>query len=317
MVYGAEERRELNGLLDLHPEPLTAKSWRQSRSVLADVEVIMCSWGVPRMDAEFLASAPKLRAVFHAAGSIRPFTSDQFWNRGIIVSSAYAANALPVAEYTLATILLSLKNFWRFSAAAKTGDGWGDHTRQVSGCFRSTVGIVSLGMIARRVLELLKPFDLIPLIYCPFLSPGESDALGVERCMLEDVFRRSDVVSVHTPELPETRGMIDGYLLETMKPGATLINSARGAVINEPELIEVLQRRTDLTAVLDVTDPEPPLLNSPLLSLPNVVLTPHIAGSMNFECQRLGRYMVDELKRYLQDEPLRWQITKEAAARLA
>ena len=125
------------------------------------------------------------------------------------------------------------------------------------------------------------------------------------------------MISLHTPELPETLGMISGELIAAMKPGATFINTARGAVVREKELIAVLSRRPDLTAVLDVTDPEPPAPDSPLLTLPNVVLTPHIAGSMGREIQRLGRYMVEELQRYLAGEPLRWHITRELAAKLA
>ena len=94
-----------------------------------------------------------------------------------------------------------------------------------------------------------------------------------------------------------------------MKPNATLINTARGAIIKESEMIEVLRKRRDLTAVLDVTDPEPPAADCQLLALPNVVVTPHIAGSMGTEINRLGRYIVDELHRYIAGQPLKWQIT--------
>lgn len=102
-----------------------------------------------------------------------------------------------------------------------------------------------------------------------------------------------------------------------MKKDATFINTARGRVVREDEMIEVLKQRPDLTAALDVTDPEPPARTSPLLSLPNVVLTPHIAGSMGNEIQRMGQSMLAEFKRYLAGEPLKWQITAEEAKRLA
>src|SRR5439155_15284758 len=111
------------------------------------------------------------------------------------------------------------------------------------------------------------------------------------------------------PVVPETVGMITGALVDSMWPGATLINTARGVIVREAEMVEVLSRRPDLQAVLDVSDPvEPPAADSPLYALENVVLTPHIAGSAGPECRRMGRYMVEELRRYLAGEPLKWQV---------
>jgi phosphoglycerate dehydrogenase-like enzyme len=115
----------------------------------------------------------------------------------------------------------------------------------------------------------------------------------------------------------ETEGMITGEHLAMMKPNATFINTARGAVVREDEMIEVLQQRPDLFAILDVTYPEPPEPGSPLYTLPNVVLTPHIAGSLDNECRRMGKYAVTELRRYLNGEPPLWGITREQAAKLA
>jgi phosphoglycerate dehydrogenase-like enzyme len=317
LIYGPEVRHDISGLVDIYAAPQTAESVRADFSLLADTEVIFSGWGGAVMDAAFLEAAPKLRAVFYGSGSIRRIATDAFWERDILITSAYAANAVPVAEYTLGTILLSLKNFWRFAALAKQGQGWGDHTRPVPGGYRATVGLISFGMIARKIAELLRAFDVDVLVYCPFLSEAAAQERGVRRCSIEEIFRSADVISLHTPELPETLGMITGELLASMKPGATFINTARGAVVREHEMIDVLARRPDLTAVLDVTDPEPPAANSRLLTLPNVVLTPHIAGSMGREIQRLGRYMVEELQRYLAGEPLRWRITRELAEKLA
>jgi len=317
-VYGPEEQADLARLIDIE-----APAWGQSAvsnnpSILRDVEIIMASWGVSVMDEAFLAAAPNLRAVFFGAGSIRIFTTPEFWDRKIIVSSAYSANAIPVSEYALAVILLSLKKFWSFALSAKQGtDPWGNHLRKVPGNYGSTVGFVSMGMIARKLIQLLKPFDIKCIVYCPFLTESEAAELGVERCSLSEVFRRSDAVSLHTPLLPETAGIITGELIASMKEGATLINTARGAIIRESEMTAILCKRKDLTAILDVCYPEPPAPHSALLQLPNVVLTPHIAGSLGNECQRLGRCMVDELSRYLAGEPLQWRVSEELAAKLA
>jgi phosphoglycerate dehydrogenase-like enzyme len=317
-VYGRQEQADLSRLIDIEAPACGKSAVSNNPSILRHAEIIMASWGVPVMDEAFLAAAPNLRAVFFAAGSIRIFTTPAFWERKIIVSSAYSANAIPVAEYALAVILLSLKKFWSFSQSTKQGtDPWGNHLRNVPGNYGSTVGFVSLGMIARKLIQLLKPFDINCIVYCPFLTESEAADLGVERCSLSEVFRRSDAVSLHTPLLPETAGIITGELIASMKEGATLINTARGAIIRESEMTTVLGKRKDLTAVLDVCHPEPPAPHSTLLQLPNVVLTPHIAGSLGNECQRLGRYMVDELSRYLAGKPLQWQVNEELAVKLA
>jgi phosphoglycerate dehydrogenase-like enzyme len=311
-VYGPQERADLARLIEIDD------SRCNDLSQLHEAEIIMASWGAPVMDEAFLASAPRLRAVFYGAGSIRGITTPAFWRRDITISSAYAANALPVAEYTLGAILLSLKRFWSHALAVRDErDSWGNHLRYAPGAYQSTVGLVSLGMIARRVIELLKAFEVNCIVYCPFLTEAEAAGLGVEKCSLAEVFHRSDVVSIHTPLLPETTGLITGDLIASMKEGATLINTSRGAVVRETEMIEVLRRRGDLSAVLDVSDPEPPIHGSALVRLPNVMLTPHISGSLGPECRRLGRWMVEELTRYLEAKPLRWQITEKVAAKLA
>jgi phosphoglycerate dehydrogenase-like enzyme len=317
LIYGPDVRRDIDGLVDIYAPPQTAASVLTDPTLLREAEVIFSGWGGPVMDERFLEAAPNLRAVFYGSGSIKRLTTAAFWQREILITSAYAANAVPVAEYTLGAILLSLKHFWRYALLAKNGAGWGDHTRPLPGGYRATVGLVSFGMIARQTAELLRSFDVECLVFCPFLSEAKAREHRVQRCSLAEVFARSDVISLHTPELPETLGMITGELIGSMKPDATLINTARGAVVREPEMIAVLRRRPDLTAVLDVTHPEPPLADSPLLTLPNVVLSPHIAGSMGREIERLGRYMVDELQRYLAGQPLRWQITRQLAETLA
>jgi len=317
-VYGPEEQRRIAQLLDVEPVAFDGRSIKANLGRLKDVEIIMASWGVPVMDDEFMQAAPNLRALFYAAGSVRSFTTSAFWGRKPTVSSAYAANARPVAEYALAVILLSLKRFWHFTQAVRAEvDPWDDHNRVVPGAHKSTIGLVSCGMTARRLIELLKPFEVRCLAYDPYVTEKEMSELGVELCSLQELFERSDVVSIHTPLLPETRGLIRGKLVEKMKPGATLVNTARGPVVRQDELAEVLGRRTDLTAVLDVLDVEPPPRGLPLLGLPNVWVTPHIAGSLGPECRRLGSVMVEELARYLSGEPLLWPITESFAARLA
>ena len=317
LIYGPSEQADIARHVEIIAPPQTRESIRLDPSPLAETEVIFSGWGAPRMDAALLAAAPRLRAVFYGAGTTGYFTTDAFWERDIVLTSAYAANAVPVAEYTLGVILLSLRHFWSYSRHAKAGGPWGDQTRHMPGGFQTTVALIGCGMIARRVIALLQPFDVHCVVYDPFLDDFEAAKLGVARCSLEDAFRQADIVSLHAPSRPETNGMITGEHFALMKPGATFINTARGAIVHENEMAQSLLARPDLTAVLDVCQIEPPPAASLLLALPNVVLTPHIAGSHASEIRRLGRYMVDELERYLSKEPLRWQITRELASRLA
>jgi phosphoglycerate dehydrogenase-like enzyme len=314
-IYGPDERKDIEQLVDIWAPPQTAETIKQDPSILAEAEVIFSGWGMALMDAEFLAAAPRLKAVFYGAGTIKYFVTEESWARGIIVTSSYAANAIPTAEFTLAQILLCLKRGWEHARLVRES-GQFPPRLPVAGAYGSTVGIITLGMIGRKVVELLQPFDVNLITHTQ--NEVLFDELGVECCnTLEDVFRWADVVSLHTPWLPETEGMITGEHFALMKPNACFINTARGAIVREQEMIEVLRQRPDLTAVLDVTYPEPPEPGSPLYTLPNVVLTPHIAGSLDNECRRMGRMVVDELKHYLNGEPLQWRVTQEQAARMA
>lgn len=283
---------------------------------LHEVEVVFGGWGSPRFDADLLNAMPALRAIFYGAGSIRHLITEDFWARQLPITSAFAANAIPVAEFTHAAILLSLKRVWHYMRAAQR-----ERTKSafvhMPGAFRSTVGLVSLGAIGRLVAERLKTSDLQVIAYDPFVKPATAAELGIRLVSLEDVFRHSDLVSLHTPLLKETEGLITGALLRTMKPHATLLNTARGALIRESEMIDVLRERPDLTAVLDLTWPDPPVPDSPIFDLPNVFLTPHVAGSMGEECKRMGAYMVEELDRFLRGQPMRWRVTREQFERMA
>jgi len=229
------------------------------------------------------------------------------------ITNANVANGMAVAEYTVAQIYLCLKQAWRHAALVKRSRNFASARVPVSGTYGSTIGIVSLGAIGRMVAERLRESDLRVIACDPFAQPEQVRALGVELVSLDVLFQRADVITCHTPWLPETEGLLHGKLFSQMKPNACFINTARGAVVNEADLIAVLQAREDLFAVLDVTYPEPPAPDSPLFDLPNVVLTPHIAGSMGHECWRMGRAMLEELDRWLRGEPLRYRVSREYA----
>lgn len=316
LVYGDNERIEIEALVDVYAPRLDSASLNDNLDIIRQMEIMVTSWGAPVIDESFLQNVPNLKAVFYGAGSIRHITPESFWDRGIIIASAYMANAEPVAEFTLSQILFCMKSGWQYALKLKAEAAY---TRDlpITGVYGSTVGIISLGAIGRRVCELLKPFDVNILAYDPFASPDDLPNPNMRLCSMDEVFAQSDVVSLHTPWLKETEGLITGRHIASMKRFSSFINTSRGAIVRETEMIEALRQRPDLIAVLDVTNPEPPAEGSPLYTLPNVVLTPHIAGSMGGECRRMGRYMTDDLRRYVNGEKMLRQIDREKAKLLA
>ncbi|MDD5350556.1 MAG: NAD(P)-dependent oxidoreductase [Chthoniobacteraceae bacterium] len=316
-VYGPRQRQAIEAMAEVSGPFLTPENWRQHPEITCDAEWIFASWGMPPVDEELLKAFPKLRAIFYAAGTVKGFVTDALWERGIVVTSAFAANAIPVAEFTVAQIVLSLKAAWRAAAKFREVKKIPSPAIRSAGAYGSTVGLISLGMIGRLVAERLRSFDVDVIAYDPFVSPEKARELGVRLCTLEEVFTQSDVVSCHAPWLKETEGMLRREHFLSMKPDATFINTSRGAVVNEAEMIEVLAQRPDLFALIDVTWPEPPVPDSPLYTLPNVFMTPHIAGSRDNECWRMAQYMVDEASRLLAGEPLRYAITPEKLKRMA
>lgn len=310
-VYPEKVKAEIKSLVDIISRPLSAEDVEKNPSLLKDVDVIFSGWGGLKLTKEMIEAAPDLKVVFHAAGTIKLIVSDEFWKNDIAITTASFANGIPVTEFTLSQILFSLKSGWYLSRELKKTKQFPPKPiHRIAGAYGSTVGLISLSTIGKEVAKVLKQFDIKVLAYDPFASEEIANELNVERCSLTDVFKRSDVVSLHAPLLPETIGLIKREHFMTMKEHATFINTARGKIVKEGELIEVLQKRKDLTAILDVTDPEPPVENSPLYDLENVVLTPHIAGSEGPECGRMGALMLSELKRYLAGEELKWQVSE-------
>lgn len=307
IVYPPDIYNAIKACVTVVETHYTADSIQENLAVLEDVTILFSGWGCPRLDSTFLDHAPNLKAVFYGAGSVRGFVTPAFWERDIVLCNTASINAEPVAYFTFSQILLGIKGGWHH---VRLSEDYQDKKRVFSGINGGTVGIISLGYIGRRVCELLRELNLKLLIYDPFVTEDEAQSLGGECCDLETIFRECDVVSLHTPLLDETRGMIQGLHFELMKPHSVFINTARGAIINEDEMIGVLQDRRDIMAILDVTYPEPPVADSALRTLPNVVLTPHIAGAVGSgEIREFGVTMLAELEHYLSGQPLQWQVT--------
>ncbi|MFE4574407.1 hydroxyacid dehydrogenase [Streptomyces chartreusis] len=290
----------------------------RARSVLADTELLITGWGCPPLDAHTLQAAPRLRAVVHTAGSVRGHVTEACWERGIEVSSAAAANALPVAEYTLGMILLFGKRVLeraRDYQASRTRGNWLCTPRDV-GNYRRTVGILSASLTGRRVVELLRPHDLQVLMHDPYVDDVEAARLGVENVGLSELFASCDTVSVHTPLLPTTRHLVGRPLIDAMPPGAVLINTSRGAVVDQEALTDaVLAGR--VRAILDVTDPETLPPDHPLWDSEHTLITPHLAGSEGNEWRRLAGLALAETTRWASGAGFLHPVKRERLAFLA
>lgn len=309
-------RARLDRFVDLHPETITDFAVVDDQ-VMAGLDVLITGWRSPHVDIPSLERMPGLRAVIHAGGSVKSHVYPVVWERGIQVSSAAAVNAVPVAEFSMAMILLASKRVLPFSAAYQRQQAPLDiEGRYLDiGANGLAVGIVGASSVGRRLLTMLQPTDVVPLVYDPHVDEADIAALGGHKVSLERVMSCA-VVSLHVPSLPETHRMIGAPELALMPEGGTLINTARGSVLDHDALLaEVEDDR--LFAVLDTTDPEPLPPGHPFYSSARVLLTPHVAGSLGNELHRLGGSAVSEVERLVSGEPLRHPVRAENLLTLA
>lgn len=309
-VYSPESISEISKYATIYHELISKENLEDHKEYLKDVEVVFSTWGMPVLSQQEIEQyLPKLKAVFYAAGSVQRFARP-FLSKGIIVVSAWAANAIPVAEYTLALILLANKGFFQNSLKTKN-DYYSarKYTETFPGNYTAKIGILGAGMVGTKVIELLKPFNIEVLVYDPFLSDERANQLRVKKCGLVEIFSQCQTISNHIANLPATVGLLNKEHFSKMLPNATFINTGRGAQVVEKDLIEALKEIPTRTAILDVTDPEPPANDSELLKMENVILTSHIAGSMGREVERLGCYMVEEFIRYIEGKELKYNVT--------
>lgn len=320
-IYLSEDHADLQRVYgDFMPQTLYKKAdLLENPEKFRDTQYIFSTWGMPKLTEEEIAGClPKLRAVFYAAGSVQSFARP-FLNRGIKVFSAWAANGVPVAEYTVAQIILANKGFFQASNLASVGDRAGAKARfsAYPGNYGVRVGIIGAGMIGKMVIRRLKEYALEVVTFDPFLPEEAARELGVQKVSLPELFATCQVISNYLANNAQTKGMLHYDLFSTMLPNATFLNTGRGAQVVESDLIAVLKNRPDLTAVLDVTYPEPPTPDSDFYKLPNCILTPHIAGSSGNEVRRMARFMMEEYEAFTAGKPCRFEVTAKMLETMA
>jgi phosphoglycerate dehydrogenase-like enzyme len=310
-VYDFDSRRLIERYVRIEAPQLDADALRKHPEVLEHVDILLASWGCPPVDEDLLSYAPDLRAVFYAAGSVRTVISTAAWERKLTVVTGKDVIAERVAEFAASIIYLSLKHFWYYERCA-----WQDRTwvqrRLVPGTVGSRVGLVSVGSVGKHLIAHLSRSALEVVAYDPYIERECFVRMGsCTPVSLEEVFSTSDVVSLHAPLNSETEHMVGHDLLGSMKHGATLVNTARGGLIDPEAMTAVLKARRDLTAVLDVTEPEPLPQGSELFSLANVIITPHIAGNVSSERRAIGHAIAEEVQRFALGQPLHLAVTPD------
>jgi phosphoglycerate dehydrogenase-like enzyme len=291
------------------PEQITPE-W-MSRFI-GQAEILITGWGTPALDNSMIEKASKLKAIVHSAGSVKALVPPLAFERKIAVTNARHALARGVAETTLGLIITSAKMVVPLNGQVRQG-GWFTEpfkswTKEL---YQITVGVIAASEVGKHLLKLLENFEVDRLVYDPYADAQAISSYGARKVELNELCSVSDVIAVCAPSTPETYHLLGREQFKQMKPGVRLINTARGAIIDEEVLAESLCEGR-LYAMLDVTDPEPPAADSILRTSPYVTLTPHIAGHAANGKKRQGKLVVEEIEKFLSEGRFRWSVTAQA-----
>ena len=286
------------------------------KATIAGADIAITSWGNTELTADILDAAPNLRFVMHAAGSVKPVVSDAMWERGIRIAASTKPLGIGVAETALGFAISASKNFYQVNEDIHNG-GWNANRSNCKELYEITVGVISAGFVGRHFIKLMRNFGVEILVYDPFITEEKAAALGAKKAELKELLNNADIVSIHAPSIPATDNMFNAETLKWMKKDAVLINTARGAIIDEKALYEHMAAGNLKYACLDVFSPEPPAVDNPLRTLKNVILTPHLAGLATNGQLRIGAHAVEEINRFLNNEPLECEVTENMLATMA
>ncbi len=281
--------------------------------------LVISGWGTPTFTDEVLAAANDLRLVAHSAGSIKKLLPPPVFEQGIVVTHAAGAIAPAVAEMTVLLILLSLRQAHDLDRQMKAGTPWAE--AKIAGMGQELagqrVGVVGAGYTGRELIWRLNGLRADVWVYDPYLSPARAAELGVQKAAdLNSLFRDSPIVTMQAPPTAETARMVGAEQLALLRDGAIFINTARSLTVDQDALLAAFQSGR-IRGALDVFDEEPLPVGSPFRQLDNVIITPHIAGASQQARRRQGRTIVDEIRRFLDQEPLKFAVTRDMLETMA
>ncbi len=318
-VYPSNLIEEINTFLNLYEKILTEAELEACKEDLTDVEFIFSTWGMPNLSEEQIKDFfPSLKYVMYGAGSVQKFCRP-FLAQNVRIFSGYGANAVAVADYASSQILLATKGYFQaLTKYKKEGNAVAKaYGHKMPGNYGVKVAILGAGMTGRKVMEDLSNRDINFLVYDPYVSDEVLAKYNATRVTLEEAFKEAMVVSCHIANRPDNKGMLKYEHFASMQDDATFINTGRGAQVVEEDLIRALKENTTLTALLDVTEPEPVLPGSEFLTLENVFLTPHLAGCLGLEVARMGKEMIDQARHIVNNEPTSYEVFESMLATMA
>jgi phosphoglycerate dehydrogenase-like enzyme len=309
-VFTEEDHDRLSALgetLTFNPKTDAPDLFRER---LAAADVMLTCWGSRALTLDdFPEGSPKSLLVAHAAGSVRGMVPKELLKRGVRLTQGAPAIALAVAHYTVGLTLMALRQaYYRMSVLRSGSKDYSQGTtyRDLQGL---TFGIVGLSRVGTLVIPLLKPFEANVIAYDPYCTPEKAAALGVELVPdLDDLIRRSDVLSLHAPVTEETKNLIDTRRIGLLRPGSVVINTARAALVDQDALF-ARAMTGEIQAYLDVTTPEPLPPDHPAWQSSHIFITPHIAGPTQQSLRRMADYAISEMERYLSGQPLQYEVT--------
>jgi len=322
-VFSPEDFAELIEEFDVTVNPGgVSMTTQEVAEVIGEYEALITGWGAsPELTAEVMENAGRLQIIAHSAGSVKHFVSQEIVDkylkpRRIVIFSGADAIAYNVAESTIGMMIMTAHDWLKQARYVRETGGW----RSPEVCLEEqflmggTIGVVSASMVGRYVLRLLEPWDCQILLYDPYVSKQEAKALGAEKVELDELFERSQIVTIHAPSIPETDRMIGTRQLRLLRDGATLINTSRGSVIDEQALTQEAGR---LKICLDVTEPEPPEPDSPLRQSENITLLPHVAGAGAYGYHKIGEATLQALRDRFAGRPVQGAVDYERFSILA
>ncbi|MDR6550628.1 hydroxyacid dehydrogenase [Paenibacillus qinlingensis] len=316
LLWSNSTVKKLAGQTDVDFVPLHDRfSSERLAERIHEYDACITSWGSPIFTSEVLARAQQLKFIGHGAGSVMAIVNEDVFETPIAVTSANKVLALSTAECAVSLILAGAWDHAGYSSRLKQGQ-WSQNNRDtILGVTRRVIGLVGFGEISKHVIRMLQPFHPTILLHSSYCTEEEAAEWGVELCELNELFERSDIVSLHNTWTPRTQGMIGEEQMKRLRDGALFVNTARGPIIQEQALMNEL-RTGRIYAALDVYKQEPLPANNKLLSLPNVLCLPHIGGYHGLLKRELCDFIVDELHRFVNGQELLGRVTLDHYRRL-
>ena len=260
--------------------------------------------GAMDITAEVLSQAPSVKAVSisHWFHDLHDRATKEWRKAGLAVLDVSDGNNFAVAQWTLGATITGVFRFAELDRAMRAGEEWPEHELSSGILDGHRVGIVGLGRIGRLVADLLRPFNVELVGYDKYIDSEAAGEFGVRWVGLDELMSTSTIITFHLPVTDQTIRVITRAHIESIQDGALLINSARTAILDYEAFIEGLIHGR-FRAVVDVFEPEPPPMDDPLRSLPNVVMTPHVAGSTSHMCRVCGRTAIEALRDWFAASP--------------